>query len=147
MSHHTHPHNRATTILPHHRFPHSLGAPLIHCEATVTKVFNGPVNHHGANHQHFDVRIDKVLTLDGAAFGADSLLTTQAFVAVRFGDTEGLDAEIQGLIENSPIELQGEYIAAAEAYAAEDNDAPKLPVIHFTHHPVGFVIYDGTHYS
>jgi len=146
MSHH-HPHNRATTILPHHRFGHSLGAPLIHCEATVSKVFAGPENHGGANHQHFDVTITKVLTLDGAAFDADTLLNTQAFVAVRFGDMEGLDAEIEDLIENTPIELQGEYIAVSEAYPTQDNADPKLPVIHFTHHPIGFVVYEGKHYS
>lgn len=156
MSHHphiSHPHptslpgNRATTILPHHRFPQSHGAPLARIKGTVVQVFSGPENHHGANHQHFIVKIDQVKTLDGASFAADTLVGTEVFVAVRFGDTEGLDHEIKGLEDQQPIELQGEYIASADAYPTEDNTNPVRPVLHFTHHPVGFVDYQGVHYS
>lgn len=140
--------HRANVILPHHSFNHSLGAPLAHVKATVSKVFAGPENHHGANHQHFNISITEVLSLDGADFSADSLVGTETFVAVRFGDNEGLATEIAGLTENTPIELQGEYIVSSDAYQTQDNDSnPPLPVLHFTHHPVGFVIYNGQHYS
>lgn len=154
--HHTHvlhphptslPHNRATKILPHHRFPQSHGAPLARVKGILTKVFASPENHHGANHQHFVVTIQTVVTLDGADFTPESLVGQDVFVAVRFGDTEGLDHEIKDLAEQQPIELQGEYITSADAYPTEDNTNPVRPVLHFTHHPVGFVEYQGVHYS
>src|ERR1700685_1969490 len=50
--------NRATQILPHHRYVYSLGAPLACVQGTISKVFDSPENHHGANHQHFIIKID-----------------------------------------------------------------------------------------
>lgn len=135
---------RANTILPHHRFTRSLGAPLARVQGTVVKVFDGPENHHGANHQHFTVQIEKVLRFDG---GSEDIAGQTVFVAVRFGDNEGLDHEIEGLAAGRPIELQGEYIGSGDAYPTEDNTNPVLPVLHFTHHPVGYVLYQGEHYS
>lgn len=135
---------QADRILPHHRFSQSLGAPLARVEGTIAHVFAGPESHHGANHQHFTVKIDKVLRFDG---GDQDITGQTVFIAVRFGDTEGLDREIGGLEEGKPIEIQGEYISAGEAYPTEDNADPVLPVIHFTHHPVGYVSYDGEYYS
>ncbi|MDL2409460.1 hypothetical protein PY650_28270 [Rhizobium calliandrae] len=113
--------NRANRILPYHRFSHSLGAPLTRVQGT--RVFAAPENHHGANHQHFTVLIETVL------------------------EFEGLDHEIADLQEGRPIELQGEYIESGDAYPTEDNRDPVLPVLHFTHHPVGYVLYEGVHYS
>lgn len=137
-------HTRSNRILRHHRFPNSLGAPLARVRGTVTKVFDGPENHHGANHQHFRVQVTQVVRLDGSNV---NLVGVTLFVAVRFGDNLGLDSEIEGLAVGNPIELQGEYIDQAHAYPTEDNTNPVLPVLHFTHHPVGFVEYGGEHYS
>jgi hypothetical protein len=142
MSHHKS--HYTTHILPHHRFSHSLGFPLARVKASIETVFGGPANHHGANHQHFTVKINSIVRFDG---GTAPPVGTVVFVAVRFGDSEGLDSEIVGLAAGKPIELQGEYIDAAGAYPTEDNTDPVRPVLHFTHHPVGFVDYDGTHYS
>jgi hypothetical protein len=136
--------HRATKILPHHRFSHSLGAPLARVQGTIETVFAAPENHHGANHQHFTVKIEKVLRYDG---GEGDITGQTVFVGVRFGDNEGLDHEIQDLQAGRPIELQGEYIASASAYPTEDNANPVLPVLHFTHHPVGYVLYQDVHYS
>jgi hypothetical protein len=66
---------------------------------------------------------------------------------VRFGDNEGLDHEIDGLASGHPIEVQGEYIDLGPAYPTEDNTNPVLPVLHFTHHPVGYMLYEGEYYS
>lgn len=68
-------------------------------------------------------------------------------MAVRFGDSEGLDAEIPDLTVGNPIEIQGEYIDVAGVYPTQDNENPVLPVLHYTHHPVGFLKYEGTYYS
>lgn len=142
------PENRATTILRHHRFSHSQGAPVAHVKGTVETVFGGPGNHHGANHQHFTVKIDDVISFEGSQDGPDSIKGQIVFVAVRFGDDEGLDSQIPDLGENTPIEIQGEYIKQAAAYPTQDNDGPnRLPVLHFTHHPVGFIRYNNQYYS
>ena len=69
------------------------------------------------------------------------------FVAVRFGDTEGLDSQVVDLRAGQPIEIQGEYIDEAHAYPTQDNHNPTLPVLHFTHHPVGYIRYEGVFYS
>ena len=54
----------------------------------------------------------------------------------------------QNLRPGQPIELQGEYVDSGHAYPTQDNDGhPPLSVLHFTHHPVGYVIYDGQHYG
>jgi hypothetical protein len=90
------------------------------------------------------IKIDKVLKFEG---GTQSLVGTEVFVAVRFGDNEGLAEEIPGLQAGQPIEVQGEYIPEANAYPTDDNSSPVLPVLHFTHHPVGYVRYAGQYYS
>ncbi|HEY1995936.1 hypothetical protein [Paraburkholderia sp.] len=136
--------NRATLILPHHRYSHSIGAPLACVQGTVTRVFDGPENHHGANHQQFVIKIDKVVKFEG---GTENLVGTLVFVAVRFGDDEGLAHEIPNLQAGQPIEAQGEYIPDAQAYPTQDNQNPVLAVLHFTHHPVGYVLYQGQYYS
>ncbi|CAG4888578.1 DUF3465 domain-containing protein [Paraburkholderia saeva] len=136
--------NRATQILPHHRFVYSLGAPLACVQGTISRVFAAPEHHNGANHQHFIVKIDSVVKFEG---GQQNLVGTEVFVAVRFGDNEGLAQEIPGLKAGQPVEVQGEYISEASAYPTEDNRNPVLPVLHFTHHPVGFVKYAGEYYS
>jgi hypothetical protein len=70
------------------------------------------------------------------------------FVALRFGDRDGLNHPIRGLHPGQPIELQGEYIDSGHAYPTQDNEGhPPLPVLHFTHHPVGYVVYDGQRYD
>ena len=129
--------NLATQILPHHSDPHSVGAPLACVQGTISKVFLNPEFHHTAEHQQFVIKIDSVVNLVG----------TEVFVAVRYGDSEGLAQEIPGLQVGQPIEAQGEYIAQASAYPTADNNNPVLPVLHFTHHPVGFVLYQGHTYS
>jgi hypothetical protein len=142
------PENRATKILTHHRFDHSHGAPHVHIKGTVVTVFDGPGNHHGANHQHFTVKAEEIVALEGAQFSEPDITGQTLFVAVRFGDTDGLDSEIPDLREQTPIEIQGEYIKDSDAYPTQDNEgANKLPVLHFTHHPVGFVRYEGQYYS
>jgi hypothetical protein len=142
------PENRATRALPFHDSPFSLHAPLAHVKGTVAHVFEAPENHHGADHQHFTIKIEEVIDLKAAPFAPDTLVGQFVFIAVRFGDGMGLQNPIPGLSEDTPIEIQGEYISAAEAYPTEDNDSqPPLPVLHFTHHPMGFLVYGGQKYS
>ncbi|WP_338134883.1 hypothetical protein [Paenibacillus alvei] len=92
----------------------------MHVKATIVKVYPDR-ERRGAMHQHFDV------------------------VAIRYGDHMGLAEPISGIAEGQEIELQGEYIDHGHAYATEDN-RDRSPVIHFTHRPVGYVIYQGKEY-
>jgi hypothetical protein len=136
--------NLATQTLPHHSYANSLKAPLACVQGTISKVFFAPEFHHTAEHQQFVVKIEKVLKFEG---GTQNLVGTEVFLAVRFGDSEGLKQPIPGLQVGQPIEAQGEYIPEASAYPTADNSNPILPVLHFTHHPVGFVLYHGKTYN
>jgi hypothetical protein len=135
--------NRATQTVPQPPAAQSQSAPLACVQGTISKVFLNPEFHNNANHQHFVIWIDKVLKFEGT----QNLVGTEVFVAVRFGDSEGLAHEIPGLQAGQPIEAQGEYISDASAYPTQDNSNPVLPVLHFTHHPVGYVKYQGQTYS
>lgn len=109
---------------------------LRHVAAVVSKVFPDRFNHDGAEHQH--VWIDDVTGLDGGP-GYDG----NVFVAIRV--TQGGIGHDIPFAEGTPIELQGDWIPADEATAGQDD--PDLPVLHFTHKPVGFVRYQGQQYD
>ena len=96
----------------------------------------------GGTHQHFLVHRIQVIDIDGAE---KSLVTDEAFCAIRYGDNLGLKERIPDLKEGEEIELKGEYIDKNHALKGIGN--PGDPVIHFTHHPVGFVNYHGNHYE
>ncbi len=125
---------KATGFLDHHRFKHSIGAPLIRVVGNIKHLYPAPENHHGANHQHLILDNIQVEYTEGMPEGLE--VSSEIFVAIRFGDNEGLVDPIP-FVEGQLTRMQGEYINAAEAYATEDN--PGLAVLHFTHHPVGFV--------
>jgi hypothetical protein len=64
----------------------------------------------------------------------------RVFVSIRYGDsmgiTEGsekLDAELK---EGTELKLRGEWITKEKAYS---HGGEQLSVLHFTHHPLGFV--------
>ncbi len=107
-----------------------------HVAATVAAVFRDRVAHDGAEHQH--IWIDALTALDG---GAD--YPGNVFVAIRV--TQGGIGEDIPFQNGDPVELQGMFIPADEADPGADN--PGLPVLHFTHRPVGFVKYDDETYE
>ncbi|MBV9389751.1 MAG: hypothetical protein JOZ78_25290 [Chroococcidiopsidaceae cyanobacterium CP_BM_ER_R8_30] len=131
----SHSFTKAVGFPRHHRFKHSLGGPLIRVVGNIEKVFPSSDNHNGANHQHLILNNITVEYSEGMP--SDLQVSDEIFVAVRFGDDEGL-------VDPVPFEagkktrIQGEYIDSAEAYPTADNPS-RLPVLHFTHHPVGFV--------
>jgi hypothetical protein len=106
-----------------------------HVRATVSRVFPDRVAHDGAEHEH--IWIDALQALDG---GED--YPGNVFVAIRV--TEGGIGQDIPFATDTPVELQGLFIPADEAEPGQDNQG--LPVLHFTHGPVGFVIYDGQTY-
>jgi hypothetical protein len=107
-----------------------------HINATVSRVFPDRYSHDGAEHQH--IWVDQVQALDGGNDYAGNV-----FVAIRI--TEGGVGQDIPFEDGTPVEMQGDWIPADEATAGEDD--PGLPVLHFTHRPVGFVRYDGKEYE
>jgi hypothetical protein len=140
--HHPHfGHTMANKHMEHHNHPLSLRGPVVHVKGTVKKVEDDAI-HHGVGHLHFLISIDEILSIEGAS--AD-VVKGETFCAVRYGDHMGLSKRIEDLKEGEPIEMQGEYIDRNHAYHSIGN--PGDPVLHFTHHPVGFVIYGGKRYE
>lgn len=107
-----------------------------HVSAAISRVFPDRYEHDGAEHQH--IWIDQVQALDnGPDYGGN------VFVAIRITEGGiGTDIPFQ---QGTGIELQGDWISAQRATPGEDD--PGLPVLHFTHRPVGFIVYDGQEYQ
>ncbi|EGD58755.1 hypothetical protein Y88_0813 [Novosphingobium nitrogenifigens DSM 19370] len=142
------PSSNAAAPLAHHAFRGSLGAPLAHVDAVIAHVLPGNEHHHGAQHQHLIVIVTRLIAFAGLPADKAPQIGARMFVAIRFGDEDGLAEAIPDLAEGMPIELRGEYIDPATAYPTVDNSGPEhLPVLHFTHAPVGFVIYARHRYS
>lgn len=58
------------------------------------------------------------------------------FVAIRYGDREGISQPIDSGMENGDLlHLKGEWITKENAYS---HGGDKMSVLHFTHHPLGF---------
>ena len=108
----------------------------VHVSATVAKLFGERLQAEGAEHQQ--LWIDQLESLDGDGFS----YAGDVFVAIRI--TEGGIGQEIPFVADTPVELQGMFIPAAEATAGTND--PGLPVLHFTHSPVGFVVYDGKTY-
>ncbi len=60
----------------------------------------------------------------------------EVFLSVRFGDRMGLQQPVPGVKDGSELRVRGEWITKEKAYA---HGGKKLSVIHFTHHPLGFI--------
>ena len=109
----------------------------VHVTANVVQLFGERLVAESAQHQQ--LWIDKLTSLDSDGFS----YAGNVFVAIRVTDG-GIGQDIPFVV-NTPVELQGMFITAAEATAGVND--PGLPVLHFTHSPVGFVVYDGKTYK
>lgn len=92
-----------------------------------------------ASHQQFLIVIDSA-TQVAVAVGDDveRVLETQekVFLAIRYGDSMGLTEPVHGMTVGAAIDAQGEWIPKEKAYA---HGGEKMSVLHFTHHPLGFI--------
>ncbi len=110
---------------------------LRHVSATVAQLFGARVIIEHAEHQQ--LWIDGLTSLNGDGFSYSG----DVFVAIRITDG-GIGEDIPFEV-GTPVVLQGMFIPADQATAGTND--PGLPVLHFTHAPVGFVIYDGVTYK
>jgi endonuclease G len=58
------------------------------------------------------------------------------FLAIRFGDAMGIHDKIKGLTAKAQLHLKREWITKEKTH---DHGGEKMSVLHFTHHPLGFI--------
>ncbi|MEJ6486099.1 hypothetical protein N0Y54_33385 [Nostoc punctiforme UO1] len=75
-----------------------IGRPLIRGVGNIEKLFPAPENHHGANHQHLILSNIQVEHTEGFPKGLE--VSNEIFVAIRFGDNEGLVDPVPFMEEN-----------------------------------------------
>ena len=68
-----------------------------------------------------------------------SIAGEDVFVAIRVGDSMGITKPIVGLEDGVGLDLKGEWIPKEKAFA---HGGRALSVLHFTHHPLGFICVD-----
>ena len=101
----------------------------------------------GGQHYRLQIIIASVTKVDKAVQGdvEDCILTKRkVFVAIRFGDALGIQDPIEGLKVNAALHLKGEWITREKA---QNHGGEKMSVLHFTHHPLGFICTPITCYS
>ena len=109
---------------------------VVEIEAEVARVFADDLS--GAKHQQFTIVPTKWVAGTEAKSEVEAAKTskTQVRVAVRFGDSRGLPDRIPGIRQNVKLKLQGEWISAQDAFDVGGED---IPVLHFTHDPIGWI--------
>jgi hypothetical protein len=93
----------------------------------------------GDKHYHLRIVVTKII-VDDPDVSKDlkdaKAKAREVFVAIRFGDSMGVQEEIKGLKAGAALKLKGEWITKEKALA---HGGEKMSVLHFTHHPLGFV--------
>lgn len=90
-------------------------------------------------HVQMLITIEEVLKGNAAvADDVQRVLTNNedVFLAVRVGDSMGITKPIVGLVAGVGLKVQGEWIPKDKAFA---HGGEKMSVLHFTHHPLGFI--------
>jgi hypothetical protein len=94
------------------------------------------------NHNHEYLLVDN-LHVKRIENGSTVSIPHRAFVAIRI-DQRGTHVPIY-VHKGDSIELKGEFIPYSQAYKTKQNCCDA--VIHFTHHPIGYVFYHGKYYE
>lgn len=111
---------------------------VVEIEASVVE-YKGLDSSGGDNHQHIIITVTKIINDDKDV--ASDLIRVQSnnekvFLSIRFGDQMGLKKPLQNISPSTTLRLKGEWITKEKAYS---HGGEKMSVIHFTHHPLGFV--------
>lgn len=110
---------------------------VVEMEAVVGRVFADDLS--GAMHQQFTIVPTKWVSGDAEAKAQVEALIAEegeVRVAVRFGDSRGLADRIPGLRSRVELQIKGEWISARDAFDVGGED---IPVLHFTHDPLGWI--------
>lgn len=112
---------------------------VVEVEASLTVREPDDLDNNGGKHYRLRIAVTKIVKDDpdvskdvknAKATGRD------VFVAIRFGDSMGIQETIKGMNAGAALKLKGEWITKEKARA---HGGEKMSVLHFTHHPLGFV--------
>jgi endonuclease G, mitochondrial len=121
---------------PRRNSPKARKRKVVEIEARVARVFADDLS--GSKHQQFTIVPTKWVAGNEAKTEVERAKDedTEVRVAVRFGDSQGIADRIRGIRRDVELRLKGEWITAQDAYDVGGED---LPVLHFTHDPLGFI--------
>lgn len=106
---------------------------------TVVSQYLGIDTGGGDKHQQCIVNVQDVIQNDPDVAPDIERVRVDAepvFVSIRVGDRMGLRQPVPGVHDGSELRFKGEWIPKERAYA---HGGEKMSVLHFTHHPLGFV--------
>ena len=112
---------------------------VVEVEATLKVREPDDTDSSGGKHYRLRIAVTKIVVNDPDVAGdlKDAKTTGRdIFVAIRFGDSMGVQGQIQGLNAGAALKLKGEWITKEKARA---HGGDKMSVLHFTHHPLGFI--------
>lgn len=112
---------------------------VVEVNATIAVKEPDDLDAKGGKHIRMQIIVVKILQNDAAVSTdvKDALAKKRnIFVAIRFGDSLGIQESIPGLKAGVAVHLRGEWIPADKALA---HGGAKMSVLHFTHHPIGFI--------
>ena len=113
---------------------------IIEVQARISKVLTpNPASTTHASHEIFFVDILKIIENPDVVDESNSVE-----VAKRYSDREGLRPILE-LKEGEPITIRGVYIPKEQSYLGPDGE--HHPVLHWTHHPIGWIEYQGQCYE
>lgn len=110
---------------------------VVEIEAVVAEYLGTETS--GDSHQHVIINVRRVLQNDPDVIEDIERVRTNServFVSIRFGDHLGLSEPVPGLAQGIELRLRGEWITRERAYS---HGGERMSVLHFTHHPIGFV--------
>ncbi|WP_109119243.1 hypothetical protein [Azospirillum sp. TSO22-1] len=111
---------------------------IVEIQAAVVE-YPGTESGGGDSHQHIIIGLTTVIQGDpdvATDLERVRLDGERVFVSIRYGDRMGLEDPVPGVVPGLELHLRGEWIPRDKAYA---HGGEKMSVLHFTHHPVGFV--------
>jgi endonuclease G len=111
---------------------------VVEIEATVVEN-QGVVGGGQGKHQHMILQVLQVLQDDpDVENDVQRVLAAQEhiFLAIRVGDSMGLARPVPNVHVGDKLKMRGEWITKDKAYS---HGGEKMSVLHFTHHPLGFV--------
>jgi hypothetical protein len=112
--------------------------PMVHVKGRIEEILQD--DQYGLKHQCVVLCDVKVLRIAG---DSTAEIKPRVLCTIRYGEDLGTD-RIRGLALGDEVEVQGEYLSEAVSPSAYER---QLPVIHYTHKPMGFVVHDEHRYE
>ncbi|UHA73786.1 hypothetical protein [Paenibacillus sp. 481] len=115
--------------------------PVIQMQAFIKQVGEDIQVHEVRYHQ---LHIHEIVVINAEGIKV-SEISKEMDVVIRYGDSDGIAAPIEGLEAGKSLELKGVYLEQnGDAYPSL---AAAGPVLHYTHQPIGYIVYNGQRYE